>query len=105
MLAALLRETVSPAALAAGWFPVVYTGIFSCGIAYTFQIIGQKGVDPAIASLILSLESVVSVLAGFLLLGQALSARELLGCVLMFAAIILVQLPEPGERREDAVET
>lgn len=105
MLAALLRETVSPAALAAGWFPVVYAGIFSCGIAYTFQIIGQKGVDPAIASLILSLESVVSVLAGFLLLGQALSARELLGCVLMFAAIILVQLPEPGERREDAVET
>ncbi|MDO5476248.1 MAG: DMT family transporter [Eubacteriales bacterium] len=98
MLAALVTEPVSLQAAARGWFPVVYAGIFSCGIAYTFQIIGQKGVDPAIASLILSLESVVSVLAGFLLLGQELSARELLGCVLMFAAIILVQLPGPSER-------
>ena len=98
MLAALVTEPFSLKVAAEGWFPVVYAGIFSCGIAYTFQIIGQKGVDPAIASLILSLESVVSVLAGFLLLGQELSARELLGCVLMFAAIILVQFPGPSER-------
>jgi len=94
MGAALIWETVTFSSVRAGWFPLVYAGIFSCGIAYTFQILGQKGVDPAVASLILSLESVVSVLAGFVLLGQALSARELLGCVLMFAAIVLVQLPE-----------
>ena len=94
MAAALARETITPGLLARGWFPVVYAGVFSCGVAYTFQIIGQKDVDPAIASLILSLESVVSVLAGFLILGQSLSARELTGCVLMFAAIILVQLTE-----------
>lgn len=98
MAAAGLWETISPGEISRGWFPLVYAGIFSCGIAYTFQIIGQKGVNPALASLILSLESVVSVLAGFLLLGQALSVRELAGCALMFAAIILVQLPE-RERR------
>lgn len=92
--AALLTEDISFSAVKSGWFPLLYAGVFSCGIAYTFQIIGQKGVDPAIASLILSLESVVSVLAGFLILGQALSVRELAGCALMFLAIILVQLPE-----------
>lgn len=93
---ALAVETISWPAVRAGWFPIVYAGVFSCGIAYTFQIIGQKGADPAAASLILSLESVVSVLAGFLLLGQKLTSRELFGCVLMFIAIVLVQLPVSG---------
>lgn len=92
--AAFLTEDISLSAVASGWFPLLYAGVFSCGIAYTFQIIGQKGVDPSASSLILSLESVVSVLAGFLILGQALSARELLGCALMFTAIIIVQLPD-----------
>lgn len=99
LAAALAVETISVSGVLTGWFPLVYAGVFSCGIAYTFQIIGQKGADPAAASLILSLESVVSVLAGFLLLGQKLSARELFGCVLMFIAIILVQLPVPEGRR------
>ena len=102
MIAALVREPITLQAVSAGWFPIVYAGVFSCGVAYTFQIIGQKGVDPAIASLILSLESVVSVLAGFVLLGQTLSARELMGCALMFIAIILVQLP--AGRREKSME-
>ena len=66
---------------------------FSCGVAYTLQIIGQKGMVPTVASLILSLESVVSLIAGWLILGQRLSNRELLGCALAFAAIILVQIP------------
>ena len=65
----------------------------SCGVAYTLQIIGQKDMNPTVASLILSLESCISVLAGWILLNQKLSARELSGCVLMFAAIILAQLP------------
>lgn len=76
------------------WQPILYAGVFSCGIGYTLQIIGQKGTDPTVASLILSLESVVSVLAGWLLLGQRLSVRELGGCALMFAAILLAQMPE-----------
>lgn len=79
------------------WVPVLYAGVLSCGVAYTLQIVGQKGMNPTVASLILSLESVVSVIAGWLILKQALSGRELLGCALMFAAIILVQLPEKKE--------
>ena len=66
----------------------------SCGVAYTFQIIGQKDMNPTVASLILSLESVVSVVAGFLILHQKMSRRELIGCCLMVVAIVLAQLPE-----------
>lgn len=77
-----------------GIIPILYAGIMSCGIAYTLQIIGQKNLDPTVASLILSMESVVSVLAGWVILGQSLSVKELFGCALVFAAVILVQLPE-----------
>ena len=80
--------------ITAAWLPIVYAGVMSCGVAYTFQILGQKNVNPTIASLILSLESVISVLAGWVLLGQTMSPREITGCVLMFAAIVLAQLPE-----------
>ena len=76
------------------WQPVLYAGIMSCGVAYTLQIIAQKNADPTVASLLLSLESVFSVLAGWVLLGQELSLKELFGCVLIFCAIILAQLPE-----------
>ncbi len=75
------------------WLPILYAGVFSCGVAYTLQIIGQKGVNPTVASLILSLESVVSLIAGWLILGQNLSGRELCGCVLVFLAILLAQIP------------
>ena len=76
------------------WIPVLYCGVMSSGVAYTLQIIGQKGVNPTIASLVLSLESVIAVLAGWIILGQSMSSREIMGCVLMFAAIILAQLPD-----------
>ncbi|MGN0333761.1 MAG: DMT family transporter [Lachnospiraceae bacterium] len=76
------------------WGPILYAGVLSSGVAYTLQIVGQKNVNPAIASLILSLESCFSVLAGWVILKQHLSAREACGCILMFAAIILAQLPE-----------
>lgn len=79
------------------WIPVLYTGVLSSGVAYTLQIIGQKGVNPTIASLVLSLESVIAVLAGWVILGQSMSGREVLGCVLMFGAIILAQLPDKKE--------
>lgn len=90
----LLCEQVSLGAILQAWMPILYAGVMSCGVAYTLQIVGQKGMDPTVASLILSLESVVSVLSGWLLLGQTLSLREFGGCILMFAAIILAQLPD-----------
>ena len=90
---ALLLEHPTWEQLAAGALPILYAGIMSCGVAYTLQIIGQRDLDPTIASLILSMESVVSVLAGWMLLGQALTVKELAGCALVFAAVILVQLP------------
>lgn len=77
----------------AAWLPILYAGVMSSGVAYTLQIIGQKGMNPTVASLILSLESVVSLLAGWVILGQRLSGRELVGCALAFVAIIIVQLP------------
>lgn len=72
---------------------ILYAGILSCGAGYTFQIVGQKGVNPTVASLILSLESVFSVIGGWLILHEILSAREVLGCVIMFAAIVIAQAP------------
>lgn len=94
----LLFEKPQISQLLAAWQPVLYAGVLSCGVAYTLQIIGQKGMNPAVASLILSLESVISVLAGMVMLHQGLSSREAVGCVLMFAAILLAQLPQkPGK--------
>ena len=80
----------------AAWMPVLYAGVMSCGVGYTLQIVGQKGMNPTVASLILSLESSISVLAGWVLLGEQLSMREIFGCALMFGAIVLAQAPLPG---------
>ena len=84
------------------WVPLLYAGILSCGVAYTFQILGQKNMNPTVASLILSLESVLSVIAAWIILGQEMSPREILGAALMFAAIILAQISEGN--RVDAPE-
>ncbi len=73
--------------------PILYCGIISGGIGYTLQIVGQKYTDPTIASLLMSLESVFAVIAGVLILKEEMSLQEILGCIIMFAAIILVQLP------------
>lgn len=81
-------------AIMSAWMPILYAGVLSCGVAYTLQIIGQRNVNPTIASLILSLESCFSVLAGWVILHEKLSIKESLGCVLMFVAIILAQLPD-----------
>ena len=90
--AAMILEQPSPAKIASAAVPILYCGIVSGGIGYTLQIIAQKFTDPAIASLLMSLESVFAVMAGALLLGERMSGRELLGCAVMFAAIILVQI-------------
>lgn len=88
-----LKEHPSLTVILNAWQPVLYTGVLSCGVAYTLQILAQKGTNPVTASLLLSLESVFSVLAGWLILGQHMSVREILGCVLVFAGIVLVQIP------------
>lgn len=80
------------------WLPLVYAGVLSSGVAYTLQIITQKHLNPTVASLLMSLESVFAVLTGWLILNERLSPKELLGCVLVFAAIILAQLPENRKR-------
>jgi drug/metabolite transporter (DMT)-like permease len=83
---------------------VLYTGILSTGVAFTLQAVGQQGLNPSAASIIMSLEAVFSVFGGILLLGEVLTGRELAGCILMFAAVILSQLPvgqgKPGVSRE-----
>lgn len=80
-------------------FPLLYSGFFSGGVAYTLQIAAQKNTDPTVASLVLSLESVFAVIAGMLLLGEGISMREALGCVIIFIAIILAQLPEKSSKK------
>lgn len=87
-------ETPQISQILSAWLPILYAGVMSCGIAYTLQIIAQEGMNPTVASLILSMEAVVSVLAGWILLHEKLSARELTGCAFMFVAIILAQLPQ-----------
>ncbi len=91
----LLFEKPQMGQLLAAWQPIVYAGVMSCGVAYTLQIVGQKGMNPTVASLIFSLESVISVIAGAIILHQKLTRRELIGCTLMFVAIVLSQLPQP----------
>lgn len=90
---AFFTEEVSLSGLLEGWFPLCYAGFLSMGLAYSLQILGQKHLEPTAASLIMSLESVFAVLAGWLLLSETLAPQEALGCGLMFVAVILSQIP------------
>ncbi len=74
------------------WITILYAAVLSCGVAYTLQIIGQEGLHPTVASLLMSLESVFSVIAGWIILEEDMSPRELTGCIIMFTAIILAQV-------------
>jgi len=94
-----LTETVELSHVLEAWLPLVFSGVFSGGVAYTLQIVAQKDTEPAIASLLMSLESVFAVFGEWLILGQLLSAREFGGCALMFAGILLTQLPEKQRTR------
>lgn len=91
---AMLFENPNLSAMLEAIVPILYAGVMSCGVAYTLQVIGQKDMNPTVASMILSLESVISVLAGWIILGQALSLKEIIGCIIVFMAVVLVQLPE-----------
>lgn len=75
------------------WIPILYGGVMSCGVGYTLQIVGQEGINPSVASLLMSLESVFSVLAGMVILHETMSGREILGCVLVFGAVLFAQIP------------
>lgn len=94
LVCALAFEHPDPAAIAAALVPILYAGICSDGIAYTFQIIAQKTTDPTVASILMSLESVFAAIGGWLILSESLSAVELLGCALVFAAVMLAQVPQ-----------
>lgn len=104
---AFIFEQPSWGQLADGAFSVLYAGVFSSGVAYTLQIVGQKGMNPTAAALILSLESVISTVAGylayragFLSTDQTMTARQIVGCAVVFAAVILVQVPIPNRKRK-----
>lgn len=90
-----LFEQPDWSALWAAKWPLLYAGGLSSGVAYTLQIVGQKYTEPTTATLIMSLESVFAALAGWLILGEVMTAKELTGCVLVFAAVILAQIPLP----------
>ncbi len=82
----------------AAWLPILYGGVMSSGVAYTMQILGQRYTEPTTATLIMSLESVFSALAGWVLLGQVLSIKELSGCALVFAAVVAAQIDIPSKK-------
>ena len=75
------------------WIAILYAGVLSSGVAYTLQIVAQKNLNPTVASIIMSLEACVSVVAAWVILGDAMNARQITGCVIMFGAIILAQIP------------
>ena len=95
----LLWEQPEISQIIQAWQPLVYAGVLSSGVAYTLQIVTQKHLNPTVASLLMSLESVFAVLTGWLVLNERLSPKELLGCVLVFTAIILAQLPQKQKKK------
>ena len=95
----LITETPTWDSVLEAWLPILYAGLFSSAVGYTLQIVAQKNVPPTAASLLMSLESVFSVLAGWVILNQAMTGRELLGCVLVFAAVLLAQIPVSAFRK------
>ncbi len=102
LIAAMIFEKPDFRMVFLGWGPLLYCGVLSCGVAYTLQILGQKDLHPTVASLLMSLESAFAVLGGWLILHERLSRRELLGCSLMLAAVLLVQLAPAKKEKAPA---
>lgn len=88
-----LTESPTVSSIAGCWLPLGFAGVLSMGVAYSLQIVGQKHVEPTAASLIMSLESAFAALGGWWLLGERMTGQELTGCALVFAAVVLSQLP------------
>ena len=95
---AFLTEVIEPSAILVCWSSLLFAGVLSMGVAYTLQIVGQKHLAPTPAALIMSLESVFAALGGWLVLGESMTRWELLGCGLVFAAVIISQLPSPKKK-------
>jgi len=93
LLAAVTVETITLPAIRAAALPILYAGIFSAGVAFTLQVVCQRTSPPAHAAIVMSLESVFAALAGYLILHERLTPRDLAGCALMFAGLLVVQLP------------
>lgn len=98
-LVAISTEETAFSLLGANWLNICYAGILSMGTAYCMQIFGQRDLEPATASLIMSLEAVFAVLCGVIFLKEALTPSQALGCVLMFLSVILSQIPFPMKRK------
>ena len=94
-----ITESPSLANIWAAIGPILYAGVLSNGVAFTLQVVAQKNVNPTVASLIMCLESVVSAIAGWLILHEVLTKTELFGCILMFIAIVLAQIPMPERKK------
>lgn len=94
-------EKPSLQSIQAAAVPILYAGVMSSGIAYTLQIVGQKGLNPTVASIAMCLESVFSAIGGWIILGQTLTVREILGCTLMFASILISQIPVSFRKRKE----
>ena len=97
-LSMIIFEEPSISSILSAWLPLAYAGFLSCGVAYTLQVIAQKDTEPVVASLIMSLEAVFAALSGWLILHEVLSVQELIGCILVFIAIIITQLPNKQEK-------
>ncbi len=89
----LLFETPRWTDIAAAAVPILYAGVMSGAVGYTLQILGQKYTDPALASLIMSLEAVFSALTGWIILHERMTGREIIGCAVLFSAVLIAQLP------------
>ncbi len=98
LIPTVLMEKPALSDILACWGPILYAGVFSCGIAYTFQILGQQNTNPTVASILMSFESVFGVLTGIVILGNIPTVREAIGCVIMFSAIIISQLPSKSKK-------
>lgn len=81
------------------WLPISYAGVLSLGVAYSFQVLGQQRIEPTAATLIMSMESVVAAISGWLILGESMTGWELFGCILVFCAVVLSQIPIPSKNR------
>ena len=95
-----LLETPSVSGLLSAWMTIAYAGILSSGVGFTLQIVAQKDTDPTTATLIMSLESVFAAVSGCLFLNEVLLPKEILGCILVFVAVILAQVPLPVKSKE-----
>ena len=98
---AIVTEDISINAIIQSAFPVLYSGIIVVGIAFTLQIFGQRGTNPATAAIIMSMESVFAALSGIIILGETMNLREITGCILLFAAVIVAQLQPTMKKDKD----